>query len=445
MKNSIRKITRIISICLHLCLILSISLHTAPTQAQSGVRPLAYTAGSVLALGTVASIQQQQKRCRETGIGCRNNYSGSLNNSNQPRRSLSEIFRDVNNPNRYNQNRYNNSANRHVISGSDIVNGISNFFKHKFSGKSQAETALDNQSMMIIHQMNNATDPQARQYLQAQYEANFQARVDLARAEGAQRTQQALQQRQQPINNLNNSNNINNASWGNDVQSQDRYSIAGTSGIGTPTAMLPINANLAVNRNDYIMINPDINHQGHNMGNGVISTPNQGVNAQNGQNSIVPAPVYVNPSANSNQGLVNSQTQPITTPITSDANLQGGVIVTPEYIASPSDNITTMAGYTPNAGGVANMGKFFELNNFGGMLGSNSTKTSLSIKGSSVYKSNINIGVIKKGDLFYLDSQHKDHIEVFSASNRTSKAVLNLDGSINEPKTIGARGRVIPK
>jgi filamentous hemagglutinin len=181
------------------------------------------------------------------------------------------------------------------------------------------------------------------------------------------------------------------------------------------------------------------------MGNGVISTPNQGVNAQNGQNSIVPAPVYVNPSANSNQGLVNSQTQPITTPITSDANLQGGVIVTPEYIASPSDNITTMAGYTPNAGGVANMGKFFELNNFGGMLGSNSTKTSLSIKGSSVYKSNINIGVIKKGDLFYLDSQHKDHIEVFSASNRTSKAVLNLDGSINEPKTIGARGRVIPK
>jgi filamentous hemagglutinin len=95
--------------------------------------------------------------------------------------------------------------------------------------------------------------------------------------------------------------------------------------------MLPINANPAVNRNDYIMINPDINHQGHNMGNGVISTPNQGVNAQNGQNSIVPAPVYVNPSANSNQGLVNSQTQPITTPITSDANLQGGVITTPEY------------------------------------------------------------------------------------------------------------------
>jgi hypothetical protein len=69
------------------------------------------------------------------------------------------------------------------------------------------------------------------------------------------------------------------------------------------------------------------------MGNGVISTPNQGVN------SIVPAPVYVNPSANSNQGLVNSQTQPITTPITSDANLQGGVIAMPKYVASQIDNI----------------------------------------------------------------------------------------------------------
>jgi hypothetical protein len=339
-----KRISKLLSVIINLCLIFSISLHTVPTQAQSGVRPLAYTAGGVLALGAVASIQQQQKICRETGVGCRNNYSGG----NQPRRSLSEIFRDVNNPNRYNQNRYNNSANQNVISGSDIVNGISNFFKHKFSGKSQAETALDNQSMMIMHQMNNATDPQVRQYLQAQYEANFQARVDLARAEVAQRTQQSLQQqRQQAINNLNNSNNINNASWGNDVQSQDRYSIAGTSGTGTPTAMLPINANPAVNRNDYIMINPDINHQGHNMGNGVISTPNQGINAQNGQNSIVPAPVYVNPNANSNQDLVNSQTQPITTPITNDANLQGGVIATPEYVANPSDWIIARTDDTP--------------------------------------------------------------------------------------------------
>jgi hypothetical protein len=57
--------------------------------------------------------------------------------------------------------------------------------------------------------------------------------------------------------------------------------------------------------------------------------------------------VYVNPNANSNQGLVNSQTQPITTPITNDANLQGGVIATPEYVANPSDWIIARTDDTP--------------------------------------------------------------------------------------------------
>lgn len=55
--------------------------------------------------------------------------------------------------------------------------------------------------------------------------------------------------------------------------------------------------------------------------------------------------------------------------------------------------------------------------------------------GQSVYKANGDIGdYIKKGDQFYLDAQHKDHLEVFDKRGNF-KAVLNLDGSINKYKT----------
>jgi filamentous hemagglutinin len=139
--------------------------------------------------------------------------------------------------------------------------------------------------------------------------------------------------------------------------------------------------------------------------------------------------------------LVNSQTQPITTPITSDANLQGGVIATPEYIASPSDNITNMAGYTPNAGGVPNMEALFEQSGFGQALKYNSQKLN---NNKSWYKATSRISnEIRKGDIFYLDTAHYNHLEVFSGTDGSFRAVVNLDGSINEAKTRAAKGRRI--
>ncbi|UTC88574.1 RHS repeat-associated core domain-containing protein [Treponema denticola] len=45
-----------------------------------------------------------------------------------------------------------------------------------------------------------------------------------------------------------------------------------------------------------------------------------------------------------------------------------------------------------------------------------------------------------KGDYFYLDNFHKDHYEVFNSNNK-SKAVINLDGSLNEKKTKKAKKR----
>nr|WP_264080203.1 RHS repeat-associated core domain-containing protein [Treponema pedis] len=45
-----------------------------------------------------------------------------------------------------------------------------------------------------------------------------------------------------------------------------------------------------------------------------------------------------------------------------------------------------------------------------------------------------------KGDYFYLDNFHKDHYEVFDSKNK-SKAVINLDGSLNEKKTKKSKNR----
>ena len=63
------------------------------------------------------------------------------------------------------------------------------------------------------------------------------------------------------------------------------------------------------------------------------------------------------------------------------------------------------------------------------------------MQGQSVYRADDNMGNnIKKGDLYYLDGQHKNHIEVFDKTGR-AKAVLNLNGSYNEQKTKGSNGR----
>ncbi|KAA5926863.1 hypothetical protein F3I58_18550 [Pantoea sp. VH_4] len=91
--------------------------------------------------------------------------------------------------------------------------------------------------------------------------------------------------------------------------------------------------------------------------------------------------------------------------------------------------------HVPNAGAVGNIGEFFKQSGFGSEIKELSKKTSKQYQGQAVYKANKSVGdYIKKGDQFYLDAKHKDHIEVFDSTGTKVKAVLNLDGSFNDAK-----------
>ncbi|MBD2815648.1 DUF637 domain-containing protein [Xenorhabdus sp. Flor] len=91
--------------------------------------------------------------------------------------------------------------------------------------------------------------------------------------------------------------------------------------------------------------------------------------------------------------------------------------------------------YQPNQGAVGNMGEFFKQTGFGSQMKEDSQKTSKIYQGQSVYQASGNIDQhIKKGDQFYLDGSHKNHLEVFDKRGNF-RVVLNLDGSINETKT----------
>lgn len=62
-------------------------------------------------------------------------------------------------------------------------------------------------------------------------------------------------------------------------------------------------------------------------------------------------------------------------------------------------------------------------------------------------QANSSIGdCLVKGDKFYLDGMHKNHLEAFDSKGRF-KAVLNLDGSYNADKTSKALSeeRRLPK
>ena len=52
--------------------------------------------------------------------------------------------------------------------------------------------------------------------------------------------------------------------------------------------------------------------------------------------------------------------------------------------------------------------------------------------------------ILNKGDYFYLDNFHKDHIEIFSGKDHSSRGVLNLDGSLNADKSEKAKRRKGP-
>jgi filamentous hemagglutinin len=90
---------------------------------------------------------------------------------------------------------------------------------------------------------------------------------------------------------------------------------------------------------------------------------------------------------------------------------------------------------TSNVLRVNNMKEFFETD-FGKLLKNISEKTNQRIQGQTVYKitQKIQHPMLKKGDLFYLDKRHLDHLEIFSSDSHI-KGVLNLDGIINFNKT----------
>ena len=82
---------------------------------------------------------------------------------------------------------------------------------------------------------------------------------------------------------------------------------------------------------------------------------------------------------------------------------------------------------------VNKMDEFFEMD-FGTNLKELSQKTTKQFQGQSVYKINKKAGDFSKGDQFYLDNLHKDHIEVFDKRGNF-KGVYNFDGKINVDKT----------
>lgn len=93
------------------------------------------------------------------------------------------------------------------------------------------------------------------------------------------------------------------------------------------------------------------------------------------------------------------------------------------------------------------MSEFFKQSGFGSLARENSQKTSQVFQGQSVYQAKNIVGEHKsKGDKYYLDGMHKNHIEVFDSRGKF-KVVVNLDGSYSQKKTEAAikEGRRLPK
>lgn len=92
---------------------------------------------------------------------------------------------------------------------------------------------------------------------------------------------------------------------------------------------------------------------------------------------------------------------------------------------------------------TANMKEFFQMP-FGKALVEKCQSMGQYYQGQKMYKITEKISgtTLKKGDIFYLDAQHRDHLEVFDAQGNI-KTVLNLDGSINSVKQNAAQGRKI--
>ncbi|MCC2931916.1 ribonuclease YeeF family protein [Bacillus sp. LBG-1-113] len=102
---------------------------------------------------------------------------------------------------------------------------------------------------------------------------------------------------------------------------------------------------------------------------------------------------------------------------------------------------TNSSKVTSEAKSVSNMKEFFN-DGFGKSIKNNVTKTKNQFQGQSIYEVNKKLDnpYLKKGDRFYLDNLHKDHLEVFDKRGNL-RVVLNLDGTLNEVKTKNAIGR----
>ncbi len=90
---------------------------------------------------------------------------------------------------------------------------------------------------------------------------------------------------------------------------------------------------------------------------------------------------------------------------------------------------------------VNNMNEFFDLP-FGSLLKGISSRTGRTYQSVPIFQATKKSGHFKKGDYYYLDKQHGDHIEVFD-KNGNFKTVLNLDGTKNASKIAAAAGRSI--
>jgi len=164
--------------------------------------------------------------------------------------------------------------------------------------------------------------------------------------------------------------------------------------------------------------------------------------------------VLTNPTPEQNRGTT------LTTPDQRDQNgsshtgntsgvpdTGGNTTVTPIAEQNKDELAYLAGGYEPNKGAVGNMGEFFKQPDFGSLAKDGSQKTSKIYQGQSVYKASGNLSnEIRKGDQFYLDASHMNHLEVFD-SKGNFRVVLNLDGSTNPAKTkvAAAEGRKLPK
>jgi len=91
---------------------------------------------------------------------------------------------------------------------------------------------------------------------------------------------------------------------------------------------------------------------------------------------------------------------------------------------------------------VNNMKEFFRDTKFGRELSQYVRKTSQRYHNQPIYEviEKTKYRFLKKGDLFYLDPKHKDHIEVFNQLKKPV-CVLNINGTYNQQKSLKIVGR----